>query len=426
MYSGYDLANVTGFDCETLLAGVEKSGKDIIIYGAGIQSRTIIQILDYIRSKNLKIRLIDSNRRKVGELFQGKIIEDVSILEELNKNDCIVLIGSCFPGQILKALGGRAPAYSILPIYEEYKYLLSEIDLNSNDLQYKRSVNDVEREMLLYDTEFSNLVCSLDNNSLSLKSIDAVVTEGCSLKCKDCSNLMQYYHRPKNAHLEMLIESTRNILSCIDEVFEWRILGGEPFLFKQLGSYLDYLSTERKIRKVVIYTNGTIKPKHKTLEGIKACDAIVDISNYGELSRNLSGLTDLLKEHDISHAVKDPRWTDSGKITSKQNLQENQLENRFFNCCTRDVLTLLHGYVYRCPFSANLMNLSDGFIDETDRVYVGNKAAVNTRERLSELYKGKRFLSACDNCNGRDYTTPFVATAIQTRQVLKIPVHAIS
>lgn len=51
MYSGYDLANVTGFDCETLLAGVEKSGKDIIIYGAGIQSRTIIQVLDYIRSK---------------------------------------------------------------------------------------------------------------------------------------------------------------------------------------------------------------------------------------------------------------------------------------------------------------------------------------------------------------------------------------
>ena len=109
MYSGYDLANVTGFDCETLLAGVEKSGKDIIIYGAGIQSRTIIQILDYIRSKNLKIRLIDSNRRKVGELFQGKIIEDVSILEELNKNDCIVLIGSCFPGQILKAARARTP-----------------------------------------------------------------------------------------------------------------------------------------------------------------------------------------------------------------------------------------------------------------------------------------------------------------------------
>ena len=57
---------------------------------------------------------------------------------------------------------------------------------------------------------------------------------------------MQYYEEPANTHLETLIESTKNILSSIDRVFEWRILGGEPFIFKELGSYLDFLAAEKK------------------------------------------------------------------------------------------------------------------------------------------------------------------------------------
>ena len=72
------------------------------------------------------------------------------------------------------------------------------------------------------------------------------------------------------------------------------------------------------------------------------------------------------------------------------------------------------------------MNVSEKFIDESDRVYVGFNARSDIREMLIKLYKTKRFLSACDNCNGRDYTTPFVETAIQTRKVLKIPVTAVS
>ncbi len=32
-----------------------------------------------------------------------------------------------------------------------------------------------------------------NNNILNVKHLDLVLTEKCSLKCKDCSNLMQYY-----------------------------------------------------------------------------------------------------------------------------------------------------------------------------------------------------------------------------------------
>ena len=32
--------------------------------------------------------------------------------------------------------------------------------------------------------------------------MDVVITERCSLKCKDCANLMQYYEKPQNSDLE--------------------------------------------------------------------------------------------------------------------------------------------------------------------------------------------------------------------------------
>ena len=67
------------------------------------------------------------------------------------------------------------------------------------------------------------------------------------------------------------------------------------------------------------------------------------------------------------------------------------------------------------------MNLSDMYVDESDRIYIGDDGGSSIRIKLSNLYKNKEFLSACDNCNGRDFTTPLIETAVQTRKVLEIP-----
>ena len=42
---------------------------------------------------------------------------------------------------------------------------------------------------------------------LNVDSIDLMLTEKCSLKCKDCSNLMQLYAKPIDQDFEMVISS---------------------------------------------------------------------------------------------------------------------------------------------------------------------------------------------------------------------------
>ena len=43
------------------------------------------------------------------------------------------------------------------------------------------------------------------------------------------------------------------------------------------------------------------------------------------------------------------------------------------------------------------------------------------KKQISDLYFSPKYLSACNFCNGRDFTTPRIETAIQAEKVLPIP-----
>ena len=56
-----------------------------------------------------------------------------------------------------------------------------------------------------------------DKEKLFIQSLDLVLTEKCSLKCKDCSNLMQFYAKPVDEDFNQLVES-------LDKFMRWLIM----------------------------------------------------------------------------------------------------------------------------------------------------------------------------------------------------------
>ena len=58
-----------------------------------------------------------------------------------------------------------------------------------------------------------------------MTNVDFVITEACSMKCVSCSNLMQYYERPKNSNEEEMFKSIDRLMECIDELLEARVFG---------------------------------------------------------------------------------------------------------------------------------------------------------------------------------------------------------
>ena len=88
----------------------------------------------------------------------------------------------------------------------------------------------------------------------------------------------------------------------------------------------------------------------------------------------------------------------------------------FKACCVNDVFTLLHGKLYHCPFSANVVNLkalfasNDEFVDLKD-------LGTDELKKFKKFIFGRPYLDACKLCLGRDFTQKIVEPAIQLKKI---------
>ena len=85
---------------------------------------------------------------------------------------------------------------------------------------------------------FYSIVSSLkifSRKSLYYEYLEIPITTICSLKCKNCSNIIPYYKCPSDYDINVLIRSIRTYLKCIERIVYIRVLGGEPFLSDNLN-----------------------------------------------------------------------------------------------------------------------------------------------------------------------------------------------
>ena len=290
-----------------------------------------------------------------------------------------------------------------------------------NNVNTGMTSHDVRRRVDIYKAECAALQTS-NESSFNLKYVDITITEACSLKCESCSNLMQYYVKPKNSDLNLLFKSIDKLMEITNSLYEFRVLGGEPFINKQIGQIINKLLTYKTIKEIVIYTNATIIPKGENFECLKNDKIFVEITDYKKLSRKRDELIKLLKANNIRYTSIIPVWSDSGTL-KYQNATEEQLADKFKSCCMIDKTTILNGKLYRCPFSANAHNLNAIPHNASDVVSLDddNKTIAELKKEVTLLHGNKKYLEACKHCNGRDHLTPKIEVAIQAKKILEIP-----
>jgi len=234
-------------------------------------------------------------------------------------------------------------------------------------------------------------------------SLDIVVTERCSLRCRSCSNLMQYYTSPKDCDVALLFSALDRLMMEVDSLYEFRVLGGESFIVKQLSYILKKLSRYENVHKIVVYTNATQMPKPDVIQALHHPKITTYITSYGALSRKFEALKNMLDEQQLPYQINVPEsWQDCGKI-EQQNYSENQLQSIYLSCCVNDTLTLLHGKLYRCPFSAHTENLGAIPKFSSDRLDLSSREiGENFKIRLREFCQNRTALATCNYCQGRD------------------------
>ena len=292
--------------------------------------------------------------------------------------------------------------------------LFSEFDLNGSQTTWSHDRCKVQLDLYNFA-----IISYQDEKKLSIQSLDLVLTEKCSLKCKDCSNLMQFYAKPVDEDFNQLVKSLDKFMETVDYVYEIRLIGGEPFMYKKIDEVLNRILTYKNCGNIIVYTNGTIVPNEQKLKTFKNDKIYFKISNYGSISRNVEKLEKTLKEKNIHYITERvTKWQDCAKIESFDRPLE-VTKQIFGNCCVNEALTLLHGKLYLCPFAAHAENLHaiprapDDSID-----LLTPEISENLKKKIRNLAFEREYLEACKSCNGRDHNVASVDAAIQTKEPL--------
>lgn len=388
---------------------LKESDIPVIIFGAGVVGEALYHACV---KKGIKVECFcDNNVNKAKSPLCCRPVLPAGDLKSKYK-DALFLISAADIQDVLKQLGDLGysqwhPASLLLKDFDLYQYSLSA---PAEFVEYA-----VSTCILCQDSY-------LNQDKLFLRSVDLIITERCSLKCRDCSNLMQYYAKPVNCDTDKLMLEIERFCGMVDEINEFRVIGGEPLMNKDFYLIMRRLIEEPKARKIVVYTNGTIAPDQGQARLLKSKKVLFIITDYGKLSRKLGELVNLLKQNKIAYYAQKARgWTDCASLMEHHRSRQEQKEV-FRNCCAKNTLTLSDGKLYRCPFSANssrlkaVLDCESDYINILELAEIKDKASV--KNKIKGFLMGKEFLRACDYCNGRPFTAAEITPAIQIARPL--------
>ena len=281
-----------------------------------------------------------------------------------------------------------------------YNEIYSSLELlkNYNVTKYKHRVTQPYMASKILTSKATHDLY-FDGSKTFLRSIDVMITTKCSMNCKNCCNLMQYYVDAKNTD-EKIIEAVELLTENVDYIGEFRIIGGEPLMNKNWAEIINGITKKDSNRKILVYTNATISPKDEQLESFKNKNVNFYITDYGKLSKNADKMEEKLKHHNIGYMRKPAdNWVDCSNVR-QHNRSVSRLKQVFKECCAKKFYTLLNGKLYTCPFIANAANLKAIPDNKADYVDLFSEKQ-NLKNKIKRLINMENFFPACDFCDGR-------------------------
>lgn len=328
----------------------------VIVFGNGMLGKAIVDLLLEMGANVTDI--FDNNKQLEGSVYNGIKITCPRQVE--NENTVVIVSVYLYMEEIteqMKKLGVNKiyPYYGCFLGQEVSEEFYWNNDGSIQDASY------IEKKKLLEEK----------GDVVDIDSVDITITEKCSLKCKHCANLLQYYTNPKDEEFEKISHAVKRLAECVDLIGRVSILGGEPLLCKDLSRYVDICTNIENIENILVVTNGTIVPTEELITALKKDNrCVLSVSNYGSISRNKEKIIELSRQEDFRIAItrrENGIWRELGKI-EYVDLSNDELEEKWNECLIKKYLSIKDGKLFVCPFAANAYSLQA--IPQNDVEYV--------------------------------------------------------
>ena len=267
-------------------------------------------------------------------------------------------------------------------------------------------------------------VSNLNNkreNYYELSRLDFMITERCSLKCRECLNLMQYYQRPQNYSLAELKESIQIVLEKVDGIREMRVLGGEPLMNPEFYEICTYLCSLNNIFNIIIFTNATIPLNDEKMKNIDSNKVIFYISDYGIERQQINVYQKKMDLNKKKYYIMDYTTNDWIKHSNfkRIDLVEKSAKELYKRCNGRNCPVLMKKKLFVCEYLANATNISAIPNDKLDYIYVSNSC---NKEEIRQYFSDDTPKPGCYYCArwvSEEKDSCYVKPAIQADVTLK-------
>lgn len=248
-----------------------------------------------------------------------------------------------------------------------------------------------------------------------ISRIAVSVTNQCSLNCKDCNNLMPYCKEKFTISVEDQIRDLKKLLFYVDGIINVEIIGGEPFVYRQLPTLLQYLCDEPKVQFIEITSNGTVLPSKEVMGLLKDPKVCVLLSDYGKVNADKLRKTYLylISENVCVQNLKNRTWISGGGI-EKRRKSKLRLKYEYFHCFARkDCRTLYRGKLYVCGRAPILDELG---------LLTDNSSYIDIRNMDCHRILGKKYIrnffrntyaESCDYCDCSSDFSRWIESGIQ-------------
>ncbi len=176
----------------------------------------------------------------------------------------------------------------------------------------------------------------------------------CSLRCKNCGNLIPYA-MPVSYDCTKILKNLEYICQDV-KIRKLQIQGGEPFTYKKIAKVIEGCAKLNNIGRIEISTNGTILPDEETIKTLAAhADKVmVRFSMYDCVDAEArKRKIDILTANGVSvgnynFMFSTGEWFDSGDYQQPRNEDKEQVREIYKNCCNRSCWTLADDFMACC------------------------------------------------------------------------------
>ncbi len=406
--------------------------KRVICFGTGLMAE---EAIGYPQIRDRIAFFCDNDKGKHNKKLRiGKGVYDVLAPDEMPAHydsNCVILITSGHFKEIREQI--KSILLDVEPDVYDFPVLKVMLDPKSQEFFEERilkeclkeyeivldqyQISGTERDKLLAEKESYIKGRSEEDRPFVVPRTMIMPTTRCNLRCKGCSSLLPLINNPQDVDINRILKDCDGFFSVVDECIRLTI-GGEPFLYPELGKILERLINEPKLLGIMLITNGIKLPDESLVPLLRDKKVLLEISDYGRLE-SMSKAVSFMENQGLNFKVlTDQKWTDMGGIERRGRSKE-ELRFVYLNCDQGRVIKGMHnGRFHTCARSARMLSMGAYTSDRDWIDFTEGASLEELRARMKELYYSD-YADACDYCDLGALPTKVIEAGIQINEKIK-------